>query len=110
MYVNWRALLLVVFAAPACAVELHIQFAALERLLTEQAFTEDGRRYVKGSKSNKCNFAFLEKPHVHGQEGHLRIRARFSGRKSLNMFGQCVGVGDAFQVVIAAVPQYKDGV
>ena len=25
------------------------------------------------------------------------------------MFGQCVGLGDAFTAVIAATPQYKDG-
>jgi hypothetical protein len=107
--VTVRALLLLAAASVASAVELRIQFAALERMLTEQVFTQEGRRYVRGDKANKCNFAYLEKPEVRGENGQLRIRAKFSGRSSLNMLGQCVGLGDAFDVVIAAVPQYRDG-
>ena len=95
--------------APARAVELHIQFAALERMLAEQVFTEEGRRYVRGDKSNRCNFAYLESPKIEGDGGRLRIRAKFTGRSSVNVLGQCVGLGDAFQVVISARPQYKDG-
>jgi hypothetical protein len=93
----------------ARAVELHIQFGALERLLAEQLFTQEGRRYMRGDSRNKCNFAFLEKPRISEDSGRLRIRARFSGRSSLNMFGSCVGMGDAFDVVIRAAPEYRDG-
>jgi len=106
---NEKFLLLLFAAFPACAVELHIQFGALERMLTEQAFSQEGRRYVKGDQTKKCNFAYLEKPRIEGDNGRLRIRAKFSGRSSLNIAGQCVGMGDAFDVVILAVPQYKDG-
>ena len=93
----------------ARAVELHIRFGALERMLAEQVFTQEGRRYVRGDRASKCNFAYLEKPQVSEDSGRLRIRARFSGRSSLNMLGQCVGLGDAFDVVIAAKPEYRDG-
>jgi hypothetical protein len=104
------ALLLAVCAAPsASAVELHLSFGALERLLAEQVFTQEGRRYVRGDKSNRCNFAYLESPRIGAEGGKLRIRARFSGRSSLNMLGQCVGLGDAFNVLIDARPQYKGG-
>ncbi len=96
-------------ARSARAVELHLQFGALERMLAEQVFTQDGRRYVYGDKNNKCNFAYLEKPQIQGDGGRLRIRARFTGRSALNMLGQCVGLGDAFTVLIAATPQYRDG-
>jgi hypothetical protein len=102
-------LLLIGLCRCAAAVELHIQFGALERMLAEQAFTQEGRRYVHGSKTNKCNFAYLEKPQVRGEGGRLRIKARFTGRTALNVAGQCVGLGDAFDVVIAAVPIYKGG-
>src|ERR1017187_4428968 len=94
---------------PARAVELHLQFGALERMLAEQIFTQDGRRYVHGDKNNKCNFAYLEKPQIQGEGGRLRIRARFTGSSALNMLGQCVGLGDAFTVVVTATPQYRDG-
>ena len=93
----------------AGAVELHIQFGALERMLTEQVFSQEGRRYVHGSKTDKCNFAYLEKPQVRGQGGLLLIKAHFSGRSALNFAGQCVGLGDAFDVMITALPLYKNG-
>ena len=101
--------LFLLFARFAHTVEIHIQFAALERMLGEQLFTQDGRKYVRGSSATKCNFAYLEKPHFQGADGKLRIRAKFTGRSALNMFGQCVGLGDAFTAAITAVPQYKDG-
>ena len=103
------ALVLLAFTCCASAVELHIQFGALERMLTEQAFTQEGRRYVHGSRSAKCNFAYLEKPTVRGDGGLLRIKARFTGRSALNLVGQCVGMGDAFDVVVTALPVYRDG-
>ncbi len=70
--------------------------ARSSRMLGQTVFTQDGRRYVHNDKTNKCNFAYLEKPQVRSEGGKLRIHARFTGRSSLNMFGQCVGLGDAF--------------
>jgi hypothetical protein len=104
-----RALAPLLLAGPLRAVELHIQFGALERMLAEQVFTQDGRRYVHGSQTTKCNFAYLEKPQIRGEAGRLRIRARFTGRSALDVFGQCVGLGDAFYVVILARPHYQGG-
>lgn len=103
------AALALVAASIAPAVELHIQFGALERMLGEQVFTQEGRRYVHGSQSARCNFAYLEKPRIEADAGRLKIRARFTGRSALNMFGQCVGMGDAFDLVVTARPDYKDG-
>jgi len=91
------------------AVELRLQFAAIERILGDQVFTQEGRRYVHGSKTAKCNFAYLEKPRVQGQGGRLLIHARFTGRSAANLFGQCVGLGDAFDLTISATPVYRDG-
>lgn len=93
----------------AAAVELRLQFGALERMLTEQVFTQEGRSYVHGSKTSKCDFAYLERPQIRGEDGRLRITARFTGRKALSVIGQCVGLGDAFDVVITAIPQYRNG-
>jgi hypothetical protein len=102
-------LLMAIFLGPARAVELHLQFGALERMLAETVFTQDGRRYVHNDKSNKCNFAYLEKPQIQSLNGRLRIRAKFTGRSALNVIGQCVGLGDAFTVIVTASPQYRDG-
>jgi hypothetical protein len=103
------AIVVLLAAQSAAAVELHIQFAALERMLSEQVFTEEGRRYVKGDRAARCNFAYLEAPHVESDGGRLRIHARFTGRSALNLLGQCVGLGDAFPLAIVARPIYKDG-
>jgi hypothetical protein len=101
--------LLAAAAFNAGAVEVHLQFGALERMLAKEVFTQDGRRYVKGSAKTRCNYAYLEHPQFQGKDGRLIIRARFSGRSSVNMFGQCVGLGDAFTVVITATPVYQQG-
>lgn len=102
-------LLLAVCLRPAHAVELHLQYGALERMIAQAVFTQDGRRYVHNNKSNKCNFAYLEAPRIQGADGRLRIRAKFTGRSALNVIGQCVGLGDAFIVVVTATPQYRNG-
>ena len=105
-----RALLLVlVFAQSAAAVDLRIEYGALERMLTDAVFTQEGRRYVHGNKSAKCDFAYLENPHIRAENGRLRITAHFTGRKALNLMGQCVGLGDAFDVIITATPQFRNG-
>jgi hypothetical protein len=91
------------------AVELHLQYGALERMVAEAVFTQDGRRYVYHDKSNKCSFAYLEKPQIQGSAGRLRIRAKFTGRSALNVIGQCVGLGGAFPVVVTATPEYRAG-
>jgi hypothetical protein len=105
----FAAVLLIAVPPPARAVELHLRFGALERMIAEAVFTQDGRRYVYRDKSSKCNFAYLEKPQIQGADGRLRIRAKFTGRSALNVVGQCVGVGDAFMVVVTATPRYRGG-
>jgi hypothetical protein len=89
--------------------EIHLSFGALERLLSRQLFSEDGRRYVRGDRSAKCNYAWLERPMVRGENGRLVIRARFTGRTAWDVFGRCIGMGDSFDVRIASVPYFKDG-
>lgn len=103
------AALLAFSAGQAAAVELQVQFGALERLLSNQVFTQDGRKYVHGDVKTRCNFAYLEHPQIQSAGGFLRIRARFTGRSALDMFGRCVGLGDAFTAVITARPVYRNG-
>jgi len=102
-------LFLLVLVGPLGAVEFEVQFGALERLLGQQVFNQDGRKYVRGNQKTRCNFAYLEHPQIHGEQGRLWIHARFTGRSAVNMFGQCVGLGDAFDVAVAARPEYRDG-
>ncbi len=103
------AALLLLIASCGDAVELQVTFGALERILGEQLFTQEGRRYVRGSRSARCNYAYLEHPRVQGDAGRLKIHAKFTGRSAMNLFGQCVGMGDAFDLTITATPQYRNG-
>jgi len=96
-----------VFTAGLSAAELHISYPVLQRMLAEQAFTQDGRRYVRGTPATRCNFAYLENPRISGENGRLIIQARFTGRTAWDVMGRCVGMGDAFDVRISGRPDYQ---
>jgi len=104
-----RVLFLLLAGLPALAVEIDVSFDALEKIIGAQMFTEEGRRYVKGSKTARCSYAYLENPHISGAGDKLRISAKFSGRSALDMFGSCVGMGDSFDVTILATPYASGG-
>jgi hypothetical protein len=103
------ALITLLFAAPSFAAELELRFGALERIIAEQLFTQDGRRYVRGNRNTPCQFAYLETPHIEGRDGRLRVTARFSGRTALDLFNRCVGLGDSFDLSLTALPVPHDG-
>ena len=89
--------------------ELELRYAAMERLIADQLFSQEGRLYVRGNKATKCKFAYLESPQVGAIDGRLRVSARFSGRTALDMFGGCVGLGDSFDFTLIAAPIVKNG-
>jgi hypothetical protein len=99
-----RSLVLFLLAIPGFAADLELRYTALDRIISEQMFTQDGRRYVKGNKADKCQYAYLEAPKLSASDALLRVTARFSGRSALDVFGHCVGMGDSFDLTISAVP------
>jgi len=107
-----RLFLALFLAVPALAVDLEVRYAALERLIGEQLFTQDGRRYVRGTPAAHCQYAYLEAPRLAADsvEGRLKVTAKFSGRSALGMLGRCVGMGDSFDVTIVASPVARKGV
>jgi hypothetical protein len=100
--------LLALSAVCATASEVQIQYSALSKILAQLVFTQEGRKYVRGDKDQRCNFAYLEHPEISGNNGHLWIRARFTGRSARNFLGRCVGLGDSFDLQIFATPYYQD--
>src|SRR5436305_2006299 len=101
---------MLLLAGSSPGAELQIQYSAIGKVLAQQVFTQDGRKYVRGDKEQRCNFAYLEHPEISGSGGRLGIRARFTGRSARNLFGRCVGIGDSFEIQIAATPYYHDNV
>jgi hypothetical protein len=115
-----RLFLAIFLAAPALAADLEVRYAALERLIGEQLFTQDGRRYVRGTPAAHCQYAYLETPRLSSEAAsggaadagnrRLKITAKFSGRSAVGMLGRCVGMGDSFDVTIIASPVARKGV
>ena len=101
--------LAVCLALPALAAELELRYSALERLIADQMFTQEGKRYVRGNPQAKCQFAYLESPRLGADQLRLRVDARFSGRSALDVFGKCVGLGDSFDLTLTALPVAKAG-
>src|SRR5258706_13558726 len=93
-------LLTLLAAAPSFAAELELRYAALQRIIAEQVFTQEGRHYVRGNKTTRCQYAYLESPRIGADGERLRVTAQFSGRSALDMFSRCVGMGDSFDFVV----------
>jgi len=104
------AIVALLCASVASAAEVRITFPAVQRLMAGQVFTQEGRRYVSGDRSRRCDYAYLENPRVGEWNGLLIIKARFSGRKAFDVMGRCVGLGDEIELTIAATPIVKRGV
>ncbi len=96
-------------AASGAGVQLHLQYSAIRKALSEQMFPTQGRMYVKGTVQSRCSYAYLENPLIGGRDGRIEILARFTGRNSLNILGLCLGMGDAFDLRILTAPYYEKG-
>jgi hypothetical protein len=104
------AIFLSLFVAGPCrAAEIELKFDTLDRLIAQQVFTQDGRKYVRGTPATRCQFAYLEAPHLGAENGLLRVNARFSGRTAFDLLGGCIGLGDSFDLTMVAVPVVRDG-
>ncbi len=101
--------LLFLTVAPCLAADIELRFDTLERIIADQVFTQDGRKYVRGTPATKCQFAYLEKPRIGADNGLLRVTALFSGRTAFDVFGGCIGLGDSFDLTIAAAPTVRNG-
>lgn len=93
----------------AGGVELQVQFSAIQKVLAQQMFFQDGRMYVRGTPQDKCNYAFLQAPVVGGTDGRVEIRALFHGKNGTSFLGRCWGLGDVFELRIIAVPYSENG-
>jgi hypothetical protein len=94
---------------PLRAADLELRYSALERIIGEQLFTQDGRRYVRGNAAAKCQYAYLEHPRLGADDLRLRVTAKFSGRSALDVLGRCMGLGDSFDLTITATPVARGG-
>jgi hypothetical protein len=40
---------------PAWGAELELRYGAIERVIADQLFSQDGRLYVRGNKTTRCS-------------------------------------------------------
>ena len=97
------------FCTSLFAADLEIRYSALERMVADQMFTQEGKRWVKGDGKTRCQFAYLESPRFGADAARLRVTAKFSGRSALDMFGTCIGMADSFDLTLTATPVAKNG-
>lgn len=102
-----------VAVVPSFAADIELKFDALERIIAEQVFTQDGRKYVRGTPTTRCQFAYLEAPRIGASpldnNRLLRVSARFSGRTAFDLLGGCIGLGDSFDLTIVVAPVVRNG-
>jgi hypothetical protein len=91
------------------AAELRIYFTAVQKILSQQIFTQDGRRYVKGTQKSKCGFVYIDNPRLAENNGWLSLKTRVTARTGWELFGACLGPGDSFDLAIEGAPYYQDG-
>jgi hypothetical protein len=105
------AILAVLLTIPNTALpaDIEIRYSALERMVAAQMFTQEGRRYVRGDRAAKCQYAYLEAPKLSAAGERLQVAARFSGSSAMDLFSRCVGMGDSFNVTITAVQVPRKG-
>ncbi len=91
------------------AAELRIYFTAVQKILSQQVYTQDGRKYVKGTAKSKCGFVYIDNPRLGEKNGLLSLRTRVTARTGWEIFGACFGPGDSFDLAIEGAPYYQDG-
>ena len=97
-------------AGPVRAAEIHLSFAAMEKLLVQESFDRNGDLYLFGDETTPCLYASLSNPKIAAAGKSLSVRFFFSGRLAREIGDSCVGVGDEFHLTIQGRPAYQGGV
>jgi len=98
--------LLAGIAAPSVrAAEIVLEKPAVEKLLTQALFANNGRLNLK---SGVC-YAYLETPSAELNGGRVRIRTHLSARLGQEVAGSCLGVGLASWTTVSGRPTSNGG-
>ena len=103
------AAVMLIAARDIRAAELRIYFTAVQKILSQQIFTQDGRKYVKGTQKSKCGFVYIDNPRLGENNGLLSLKMRVTARTGWDILGACLGPGDSFDLAIVGAPYYRDG-
>jgi hypothetical protein len=103
---------IVVAVAPGAAAaagplsELTIHNTALQKMLMNELFVDEGRYHLLAQTA--CQYAYVDSPTVRLSQGRVRIKARVSAKVAMEVGDQCVGTrADVVQVAISAKPVFS---
>ena len=86
--------------APARAAEIVLEPSAVQKLVVESLFRDNGRFYLQ---RGACN-AFLDSPAVTLTAGRVVIRSHLSARLGMDFGDSCAGVDLASWTTVSGVP------
>jgi len=92
--------------APAGAAELVLERTAVDRLVRQALFTDQGRYTIQ---RGPC-YAYLDDPSVSLSGGRVYLHARLASFLGVINAGRCVGVPIATKVTISGRPAHEGGV
>lgn len=91
---------LAMVAGNAPAAEIVLEQTAVQKLVEQSLFNDNGRYYVN---RGVCA-AYFENPAVSLKDGRIIIRSHMSGRFGADIGGNCVGVGLASWTTVSGAP------
>lgn len=98
------ALLATTASITATASDLSLGPAAIQKLVAEQLFNQQGRWYLV---DNGACYAFFDRPKTHLIEGRLVLNARLSARIGIQIGDSCAGTDLASNITMSARPVGK---
>ena len=102
-------ILLLACPATSLAVEITLHSSAIQKLLVERAFNQNGRKYLFGRADTRCMNAYLYDPRVSIEGGRLILRSNFSGNIGQELNEDCLGLSESFPVTMTGVPFFRGG-
>ncbi len=100
----WACLSVLANTAPAVADErplVVITAAAIEQILLSDPAVREGK-YLDLVSYSRCNYAYLEDPHVRFDAARVQLQLHFSARTGTELAGQCLGPGFSSDVITTA--------
>jgi hypothetical protein len=89
----------------ACALDVKVSSAALERTLRTQLFSgADGRYYMRGNATSPC-FVYAEDPHVSFKDDRIVVHVRTKAKLGTALRGACLGVTLTTEADVSVVPE-----
>jgi len=91
--------------ASAQAAEIVLEHSAVEKLLMQALFNNDGRYDLR---RGAC-YAYLDSPTIQLKDGRLRVRSRLASRVGAEVGASCVGTAFTTWTVVSGRPAASGG-